>query len=954
MKLNRHEEIDIDTAMNKLKQDYRFVKKILRKAKNHKARLQHSGSRLRHKKYEKLKYRHWTSLKASNKHRPSNRTKTSAPPFPTVSSITPYYERKASASGNSSEYSYGRPIVHYPSNKHRSSNHTKTSAPPFPTVSSISPYYERKASASGNPSGHSYGLPIVHYPRKDQKGQNSTQFNNSTFLPANNTHLLNSSSHSNVLPPSYNLTKTPSGFFLSTPNLTLSVTKVTNEITFPQITNYTLDGLNNTNASDRESIHRKQHNYRFTSGYKNHTKGKVLHKNFHHAHNQHRTSFKSYPTKHFQTHAMQNSLSFLPTTQRNVTTALNTNLKGSGMSNQNSLNYISAYTYQNASNTRPNGISSHTISQYQTRNVTRPYVTSNQTINQYQIISSTRPYSTSNQTINQYQISYNAPPTNLSQKQSGISFLPKAQSYASSKINVNNVDKAQVNKVVNYNGIRNQNSHGFRSTSTNHNFSYGQPFFNMHNQTKNQYHGSSNVLPASQYFHQVTSSLRPLMQSNLSSTANTTITTRATLEQNQALHASPRSYKNCTKGNDIINVSYYDQHLHQTAHIKMRVNESQDQLLQNVIVTPFLFRGMPYGLFKKRNMSESVDTRYRHTLRLVNISSKKSLPSKPRVSTSRKINVVKEHAKIQLGQKPVTQYKKLKTSNGAKKTFIRTMGSPVLDATKYQSEENLEIEKEPSNLTSDLTSKSSIPVGETVNFTGNTYSGFLSSPAEKNNSISSSDIVINTDSSSDLANNRGLLPQNAHKLRGQNFHVPRKNVLKSTKLNSPGLQKSRKLIKKGNLKKSSNVTKKTLYLIPGVNQRPKLPVASKENLIQAEKKFSSIDKKLLPDLDANFLLYKRERIVNSEQANENVDKETADQTAASNTSTNPFESLTSPSNADAIEDPPPELPEPANRPSSFSPFEILTSSQLDHPSQKEAIAIDNAPRPDDEESHNDT
>ena len=82
MKLNRHEEIDIDTAMNKLKQDYRFVKKILRKAKNHKARLQHSGSRLRHKKYEKLKYRHWTSLKASNKHRPSNRTKTSAPPFP--------------------------------------------------------------------------------------------------------------------------------------------------------------------------------------------------------------------------------------------------------------------------------------------------------------------------------------------------------------------------------------------------------------------------------------------------------------------------------------------------------------------------------------------------------------------------------------------------------------------------------------------------------------------------------------------------------------------------------------------------------------------------------------------------------------------------------------------------------------------------------------------------------
>ena len=91
--------------------------------------------------------------------------------------------------------------------------------------------------------------------------------------------------------------------------------------------------------------------------------------------------------------------------------------------------------------------------------------------------------------------------------------------------------------------------------------------------------------------------------------------------------------------------------------------------------------------------------------------------------------------------------------------------------------------------------------------------------------------------------------------------------------------------------------------------------------MQAEKKFSSIDKKLLPDLDANFLLYKRERIVNSEQANENVDKGTADPTAASNTSANPFESTTSPSNADAIEDPPPELPEPANRPSLFSPFE---------------------------------
>ena len=876
MKLNRHEEIDIGTAINKLKQDYRFVKKILRKAKNHKAKLRDSDSRLRQEKYGKLKHRHWTSLKTSDKNRSSNRTKTPAPPFPTVSSVTPYYdERKTPASANSTEYSYGPPIV--------------------------------------------------HYPRKDQKGQNSIDFNHSTFMPATNTQLLNSSSHSNVLPASYNLTKTPSGFFLSTPNLTLSVTKVTNEVTFPQMTNYALDGRNNTNASDRGSVYRKQHNYRFTSGYKNYTKGKVLHKNVHHTHNQHQTSFKSYPTKHFQTHAMQNYLSFLPTRQSNITTALNTNLNDSGISNQNPLNYISTYTYQNVSNSRQNGISHKTINKYQTSNVTRPCVTSNQSINQYQIITSTRPYSVSNQTIKQYQISYNARPTNLAQKQSGISFLPKVQTYNSSKINVNNVHKPQVNKVVSYNGKRNQNSHGFRSTSANHNFSYSKPFYNMYNKTTNQYHGRSNVLPAIQYFYRVTSSLTPLIMN------------RGTLEQNQALPASPQSYENRIKGNDIINISYYNQNLHQTANIKMRVNESEDQLLQNMVVTPFLFRGMPYGLFKKRYTPESVGTRYHNTLRLVNISSKKSLPSKTRVSTSktrvstsRKKNVVEEHAKIQLGQKPVTQYKKLKTSNGAKKTFIRTMGSPVLDATKYQSEENLEIDKEPSNLTSDLTSKTNIPVGEKVNFIFNLYSGFLSSPAEKNNSIISSDVVINTASSSDLANNRGILPQNAPNLQHQNFHVSRKNVLKSTKLNSPGLKKklnspglkkSRKLIKKGNLKKSSKVTRKRFYLIPGVSQRPKLTVASKENSMQAEKKFSSIDKKLLPDLDANFLLYKRERIVNSEQANENVDKGTADPTAASNTSANPFESTTSPSNADAIEDPPPELPEPANRPSLFSPFE---------------------------------
>ena len=856
MKLNRHEEIDIGTAINKLKQDYRFVKKILRKAKNRKAKLRDSDSRLRQEKYGKLKYRHWTSLKTSNKNRSSNHTKTPAPPFPTVSSVTPYDDRKTPA--NSTEYSYG-------------------------------------------PS-------IVHYPRKDQKGQNSIDFNHSTFMPATNTQLLNSSSHSNVLPASYNLTKTPSGFFLSTPNLTLSVTKVTNEVTFPQMTNYALDGRNNTNASDRESIYRKQHNYRFTSGYKNYTKGKVLHKNVHHTHNQHRTSFKSYPTKHFQTHAMQNSLSFLSTRQSNITTALNTNLNGSGISNQNPLNYVSAYTYQNVSNSRQNSISHKTINKYQTSNVTRPGVTSNQSINQYQIITSTRPYSVSNQTIKQYQISYSARPTNLAQKQSGISFLPKVQTYASSKINVNNVHKPQVNEVVSYNGKRNQNSHGFRSTSANHNFSYSKPFYNMYNKTTNQYHGRSNILPAIKYFYQVTSSPTPLIMN------------RGALEQNQALTTSPQSYENRIKGNDIINISYYNQNLHQTANIKMRVNESEDQLLQNMIVTPFLFRGMPYGLFKKRYTPESVGTRYRSTLRLVNISSKKSLPSKTRVSTSRKKNVVEEHAKIQLGQKPVTQYKKLKTSNGAKKTFIRTMGSPVLDATKYQSEENLEIDKEPSNLTSDLTSKTNIPVGEKVNFIFNLYSGFLSSPTEKNNSSRSSDVVINTASSSNLANNRGILPQNAPNLQYQNFHVSRKNVLKSTKLNSPGLKKSRKLIKKGNLKKSSKVTRKRFYLIPGVSQRPKLTVASKENSMQAEKKFSSIDKKL-PDLDANFLLYKRERIVNSEQANKNVDKVTADPTAASNTSVNPFESTTSLSNADAIEDPPPELPEPANRPSLFSPFE---------------------------------
>ena len=841
MKLNRNEEIDIDTAMNKLKQDYRFVKKILRKAKNHKAKLRHSGSRFRHKKYGQSRYLHRTSIKTSNKHRSSNHTKTPAPPFPTVSSVIPYYERKASASGNSSEYSYG--------------------------------------------------LPIVHYPRKYQKGQNSTHFNHSTFIPANKTQLLNSSSHSNVLPPSYNLTKTPSGFFLSTPNLTLSVTKVTNEIRFPQVKNDALDGLNNTNASDREIIHRKQHNYRFTSGNKNHTKEIMLHKSVHHAHNQYRTSFKSYPRNHSQTHAMQNSLSFLPTTQSNITTALNTNLKDSGIPNQNKLNYISTSTYQNISNTRPYGIS-------------------NQTINQYQIISGKRPHSTSNQTVNHYQISYDAPPTNLAQKQSGLSFLPKVQSYASNKININNVDKAQIKEVVNYNGKRNQNSHSFRSTSADHNFSYNKPFYNTHDQTTNQYHGSSNVWPARQYFHQVTSSLTPLLQSNLLSRANTTIMNRGTLGQNQAPHSSTQSYENRTKGNNTINISYYEQNLHQTPHIKMRVNESHDQLLENVVVTPFLFRGMPYGLFKKRNMSKRVGSRNHNTLKLVNIYSK-TKPNKAPVSTSRKVNVVKGHAKIQFGQKPVTQYKKLKTGNGAKKTFIRTMGSPVLDATKYQSEENLDIDNEPSNLASYPTSKTNIPVRETMNFIVDPYSELLRSPAEKKNSISSSDNVINTDSSSNLANNRGILPQNAPNLRDQNFHVSRKNVIKSTKLNSPGLKKNHKFIKKGNLKEGFKVTRKTLHLTPDENQRPKLTVASKENSMQAEKMFSSIDKSL-PDLDANFLLYRRERIVNSEQANENVDKGKIDPTAASIVSANPFESLTSPSTADTIEEPPPKPPEPAN------------------------------------------